>query len=59
MNAPKERFCPNCGESLGVYPNWDRYDTCGARECEREMREEIRYEREEAHDRLDQEMGWA
>lgn len=34
----KERFCFNCGESLGVMDWSDRYDNCGKRECEREAR---------------------
>jgi hypothetical protein len=55
----KERFCAYCGESLGVYADYDRYDTCGARECERNVRDEIREDRMDAHERLDQEMGWA
>jgi len=56
----KERFCWNCGKSLGVIQNryYDRTDTCGARECERELRDQLRAKREEAHRELDERMGW-
>ena len=49
---PKERFCPNCGKSMGRPKYHDRFDTCGAVECEREARdaylEEQEYRRDEA-----------
>ena len=58
----KERFCFNCGESLGFIENkyWDSRDraTCGKRECEREARYEEEAEREEAHEQLDRDNGW-
>jgi len=58
--AAKERFCWNCGASLGVIEgrHYDRRDTCGSRECEREARDEERAEREDAHRQLDEDMGW-
>lgn len=58
--AAKERFCWNCGASLGVIEDrhYDRRDTCGSRECEREARDEERAEREDAHRQLDEDMGW-
>jgi hypothetical protein len=37
----------------------DRRDTCGKRECEREARDQDRFEREEAHRQLDEERGWS
>ena len=46
----KERFCPNCGESMGT-EYADRYDTCGNQECEREARSEYQAEQEERQDR--------
>lgn len=58
MGAPKERFCFNCGASLGVYADWDRLDDCGARECQRAVRDCLAEEREEAHEQLDRDMGW-
>jgi hypothetical protein len=34
------QHCFYCGEELGVYEKLARdYDTCGARECEREARD--------------------
>jgi len=37
---------------------YDRSDTCGKRECEREARDQARAERDEAHEKLDRDMGW-
>lgn len=58
--AGKERHCFNCGASMGFIENkyYDRRDTCGKRECEREARNEAYAEREEAHEQLDRDMGW-
>lgn len=62
MTAPsaKERFCWNCGASLGVLPRWqwEHGDTCGDAACEREARDAQRAERDEAHEQLDRDMGW-
>ena len=60
MSTAKMRHCFNCGAELGVFENrhYDRLDTCGAQECEREVRDMIRAEREEAHEKLDRDMGW-
>ena len=55
---PKLRHCWHCGDEMGVYAQWDRMDTCGKRECERAVREEMQAEREEAHERLDRDMGY-
>lgn len=57
MNA-KERFCWNCGASMGLIENkhYDSRDTCGKTECERESQYQCEIERAEAHERLD--MGW-
>ena len=55
---PKMRHCFNCGEELGAYAYYDRLDTCGKITCEREARDASYAEREEAHDRLDRDMGW-
>ena len=48
----KERFCWNCGASMGVIEN--RYCT----ECDREARYQAEAERAEAHEQLDRDMGW-
>lgn len=56
----RERHCCVCGESLGVIEarNYQRDDTCGKLECDRAMRDMHAAEREEAHERLDRDMGW-
>jgi hypothetical protein len=56
--APKMRHCFNCGEELGVYADHDPLDNCGKRECIREAAGIEREAHEEAHDRLDRDMGW-
>lgn len=55
-----ERHCANCGASMGFIENrhYDRRDTCGARECEREARDEQAAERADAHEQLDRNNGW-
>ncbi len=62
INEPKsrERFCWNCGDSMGVIQDryYDRGDTCGKAECMREARNEAYAEREDAHEQLDRDMGW-
>lgn len=64
-DAPKKgrvRYCPNCGDSMGFIEDryYDRRDTCGSQQCEREARDDARAEREEAHERLDRDFdgGW-
>jgi hypothetical protein len=56
----KERFCYVCGDSLGLVEDRDyaRGDTCGKPSCEREVREEERQRRDDAHHDLDDRMGW-
>lgn len=56
----RERFCWNCGNSLGVIEDryYDRGDTCGNAECNREARNQAYAERDEAHEQLDRDMGW-
>ena len=54
-------YCVNCGEELGMSEHKQRqrdYDTCGKQECDREARESIAAEREEAHEQLDRDMGY-
>jgi len=55
----RRHHCAFCGADMGA---WDRFcdinDTCGARECERYARDSILAERDEAHQRLDEDMGW-
>ena len=56
----KERFCWNCGASMGFIENkfYDRWDTCGNLECQREAAYQAEAERSEAHEQLDRDMGW-
>jgi hypothetical protein len=56
----KERFCWYCGDSMGLIESryYDRRDTCGKLECQREERAAYQEEREEAHRELDERMGW-
>ena len=63
MDKPKTlkmRHCFYCGEELGLYENrhYDKYDTCGKRECEREVRDIFQAERDEAHEQLDRDLGY-
>ncbi len=58
MREAKMRHCWNCGAEMGVYADYDRMDDCGAQECQRAVREAFAAEREEAHERLDDHMGW-
>ncbi len=53
------RYCWYCGTELGDIAgrNYDRTDTCGARECERALRDMIDEEREERHREIDRELG--
>jgi hypothetical protein len=54
----KKRFCFCCGEELEPSKLYDRYDTCGKLECDREARNQMAEERDEAHEQLDRDMGW-
>ena len=54
----KQRYCFNCGEDIGIHADYDPLDTCGKPECMREARHAFAQEREEAHERLDRDMGW-
>jgi len=54
----KMRHCFNCGAELGRYADHHPLDTCGARDCERAARDAAQQERDEAHERLDRDMGW-
>jgi hypothetical protein len=52
------RHCFNCGAEMGRYRDYRRDDTCGELECDRELRNQYAAEREEAHERLDRDIGW-
>jgi len=58
--SKKMRYCYVCGEEMGMVEDLysDRRDTCGQLSCQREVVAEDREEREEAHERLDRDMGW-
>lgn len=60
MSQAKMRHCCNCGAELGVIEArfYDRSDTCGSPQCDREVREWAQEEREQAHRDLDDSMGW-
>lgn len=52
--AHKMQHCFNCGEECGVFYNYYRdLVTCGKRECEREAREQARYEDDMARERAE------
>jgi hypothetical protein len=55
----KMRHCYFCGDELGVYADYDRFDTCGKKECDSDARDSLQAEREEAHEQLDRDNGWA
>jgi hypothetical protein len=54
----KMRHCFYCGDELGVYADHDPLDTCGKAACNRAASDAAQEEREEAHERLDRDMGW-
>jgi anaerobic ribonucleoside-triphosphate reductase len=56
----RERFCCCCGASLGWLADreYERTDTCGSRQCDLEVRDMDRAEREDMHDRLDRDLGY-
>jgi hypothetical protein len=55
----KVRHCWNCGANMGFIENryFDRMDTCGARDCEREARNAFEEDRQAAHDAVDDYYG--
>lgn len=52
------RHCFNCGDEIGEYADYDRLDDCGKLECSRAARDAMAEEREEAHERLDRNLGY-
>lgn len=60
MASPKtrKRHCFNCGAEIGDSAYYERFDTCGQRECEREARAAQRQARSEADEHLDRDMGY-
>lgn len=59
MQQPKMKYCAWCGNELGPAHSFDREpESCGAPSCNREVRGMLEQEREEAHERLDRDMGW-
>lgn len=53
----KMHYCFFCGEEIGVSYYSHPLDTCGKSECDREAAAQRQAERQEAHDRLDWDMG--
>jgi hypothetical protein len=59
MSKQKMKHCAHCGEELGMTEDWDREpEACINPECKREVHAMYREEREQAHERLDRDMGW-
>lgn len=58
--ATRQRHCWNCGEDMGMIDDrhYDRRDTCGKLECQREERDAYAQERDEAHEQLDRDLGY-
>ena len=57
MPNEKMQYCAWCGEELGIYyQSYPHTDTCGKRECNREIGEMIRGEAEEAADHARQDV---
>lgn len=56
----KMRHCWYCGEEMGIIESryYDQTDTCGKLECDRAARHAAEQERDEAHEKLDRDMGW-
>ena len=56
----KRYTCWSCGADMGAWDGryCDSRDTCGKPECEREARDALFAERDDAHDQLDRDMGW-
>ena len=56
--TPKRHVCAYCGDDMGPWTKFsDKRDACGKLECTQWEREELRAEREEAHEQLDRDMG--
>ena len=60
MTMRKVSHCENCGADLGgpVERYANEMVTCGARECEREARDQEVMQRDAAHEQLDRDMGY-
>lgn len=59
MSTAKQHHCFNCGADLGVYEAYyGDLQNCGSGECNRAEQDIHRSERDEAHEKLDRDMGW-
>jgi hypothetical protein len=58
--STKMRYCFNCGAELGAFAtrDYEPTDTCGRPACEREARQAMEDERQQAHEQLDRDMGY-
>ena len=57
--AMKRQYCAYCDDDMGEWTKFsDRHDTCGKPECEGFGRDQDRAERDEAHERLDRDIGY-
>ncbi len=49
--------CVYCGEWTGDHVQ-DPYESCGARKCERFIRDEIEAEKDRAHEEVEERFRW-
>lgn len=58
----KVRHCPYCGDDMGFIETryYDRTDPCRKQQCNRDARDVYQSERDEAHERVDDDYrgGW-
>ncbi len=56
LSSAPERFCFVCGESLGKYAPYDRYDTCGKETCLVAMHNSLLRDEAERQSKIEREM---
>lgn len=55
----RRQVCAYCGDDLGPWGRYsDRNDACSKRECQAWELDQAQAEREEAHERLDNDLGY-
>lgn len=57
-NEPKMRHCFFCGAEIGRSHYINRFEACTDAQCQREERDAYAQEREDAHERLDSDLGY-
>lgn len=61
MSKEQMKYCAYCGAEIGMASRatgLNDPESCGQRECDREVNAMYRAEREEAHEQLDRDMGY-